>query len=119
MILTVFVQLFSMLEDDVIAAKIINLWPATGIIDRPFDAVYQFLANLRFCVGALEFTFDLPHRAVQRSIFGAGRKLVTYAICIQLHHWFCVLVSVHENIAVPCTCSVGASLVMVATRTFV
>ena len=68
-----------MLEGDVYAAEIIDLRPATGIIGRSFDAVQRFSADLRFCVGALEFTFDLLHRAVQRSIFGAGRKSVTYA----------------------------------------
>ena len=69
-----------MLEGDVYAAEIIDLRPATGIIGRSFDAVQRFSANLRFCVGTLEFTFDLLHRAVQWSIFGAGRKSVTYAI---------------------------------------
>ena len=68
-----------MLEGDVYAAEIIDLRPATGIIGRSFDAVQRFSANLLFCVGALEFTFDLLHRAVQWSIFGAGRKSVTYA----------------------------------------
>ena len=68
-----------MLEGDVYAAEIIDLRPATGIIGRSFDAVQRFSANLRFCVGALEFTFDLLHRAVQWSIFGAGRKSITYA----------------------------------------
>ena len=78
MILTIFVQLFSMLEGDVCAAEIINLQPATGIIGRSFDDVYRFSANLH-CMGTLECTFDLLHRAVQCSIFGAGQKLVTYA----------------------------------------
>ena len=68
-----------MLESGVCAAEIVDLWPATGKIDHPFDAMHKFLTNLRFCVSALEFTFDLLHRAVQLSIFGAGRKLVTYA----------------------------------------
>ena len=72
-------QLFSMLEGDVCAAEIIDLQPATEIIGYPFDAVHRFLANLLFCMGALEFTFDLLHRAVQWWILGAGRKLVTYA----------------------------------------
>ena len=30
-------------------------------------------------MGALEFTFDLLHRAVEWLILGAGRKSVTYA----------------------------------------
>ena len=68
-----------MLEGDVYVAEIIDLRPAAGIIGRLFDAVQRFSANSRFCVGALEFTFDLLHRAVQWSIFGAGRNLVTYA----------------------------------------
>ena len=68
-----------MLEGDVYTAEIIDLRPATGIIDRLFDAVQRFSANSRFCVGALEFTFDLLHRAVQWSIFGAGRNSITYA----------------------------------------
>ena len=79
-----------MLEGHVYAAEIIDLRPATGIISHSFDAVQRFSANLRFCVGALEFTFDLLHRAVQWSIFGAGRKSVTYAMplmtvaCVEL-----------------------------------
>ena len=64
-ILTIFVQLFSMLEGGVCAAEIIDLRSATGKPGRPFDAVHKFSSNLQFCVGALEFTFDLPHRAVQ------------------------------------------------------
>ena len=68
-----------MLEGGVFAAEIVDLWPATGKIGHPFDAVHKFLVNLWFCVGALKFTFDLFHRAVQLSIFGAGRKSVTYA----------------------------------------
>ena len=68
-----------MLEDDVCAAKIIDLRPATGKIGHPFDDVHKFSDNLRFCVVTLEFTFDLLHRAVQWSIFGAGQKSVTYA----------------------------------------
>ena len=47
----------------VCVAEICNLRPATGKIGRPFDAVHKFLANLQFYVGALEFTFDLLHRA--------------------------------------------------------
>ena len=61
-----------MLEGDVCAAEIIDLLPATGIISHPFNGVHRFSANSQFCVGALEFTFYLLHRAVQWSIFGAG-----------------------------------------------
>ena len=67
-----------MLEGGEYAAEIIDLRPATGKIGRPFDAVYKFSANSRFCVGDLEFIFDLLHTAVQWSILGAGRKSVTY-----------------------------------------
>ena len=63
-ILTIFIQLFLMLEGNVRVAEIINLQPATGIIGCSFDAMFQFSANSRLCVGALEFTFDLLHRAV-------------------------------------------------------
>ena len=68
-----FVQLFSMLEGGVCVAEIIDLQPATGIISCSLDAVHKLSANSRFCVGTLEFTFDLLHRAVQWSIFGAGQ----------------------------------------------
>ena len=37
------------------------VWLATGIIVCWLDAVYQFSASLQFCVGTLEFTFDLFH----------------------------------------------------------
>ena len=80
-----------MLEGDVYAAEIIDIRPAAGIIGRSFDAVQRFSANLLFCVGALEFTFDLLHRAVQWSIFGAGRKSVTYAI------WCTCEILLHKN----------------------
>ena len=67
-----------MLEDDVCAAEIINLRPATGKIGHPFGDVHKFSANLRFYVGTLEFTFDLLHRAVQWSIFFFFFFSVTY-----------------------------------------
>ena len=57
-------------------------YAATGIIICPFNAMHQFSAYSQSCVGALEFTFDLFHRAVQWSIFGAEQKLVTYAITV-------------------------------------
>ena len=67
-ILTVCIQSFLMLVGGVCGPKNIDLRPATGIIGRSFDAVHRFLASSRFCVGTLEFTFNLPHRTVQWSI---------------------------------------------------
>ena len=72
-----------MLDGNVCASKSIDLGElATGIIGRSFDAVHQFSANLQFGMGALEFTFDLLHRAIQWLNFGAGQKLVTYTIIL-------------------------------------
>ena len=68
-----------MLEGNVCVAEIIDLWPATGIISYPYDAVQRIWTNSRLCVGALEFTSDLLYRTVQWSIFGTGQKLVPYA----------------------------------------
>ena len=76
MILAIFIQLFSMLEGDVRASKGINLQPAAGLFSQSFNAVHQFMANSRFCLGALEFTFDLLHRVIQWSIFGAEKGSV-------------------------------------------
>ena len=59
MILTVSIQWFSMLEGNVMCIQEHQSWPAIGIIGCSFDAVCWFSANLRFCVGTLEFTFDL------------------------------------------------------------
>ena len=66
----------------------IDLWPAIGIISCSFNAVHRFQPIRGF---ALEFTFDLLHRAVQWSIFGAGRKSVTYGSRMMIpwkHHLF-------------------------------
>ena len=79
-ILTIFVQLFSMLESDVCASKSIDLLPATGIIGCPFDAMHQFLDNSRFCMGTLELTFDLLHRTVQWLILVLDENWQVYTI---------------------------------------
>ena len=86
LILTIFIQLFSILEGNVCVAEIIDLRPATGKIGHPFNAVHKFSANLCFFVDALEFTFDLLHRAVQWSRYGAGQKIsnLRYASQVQV-----------------------------------